>query len=120
MNKVIIQMADLEKICIAHVIVNIYTTYCCLVAKSCLTVTPWTVTHQAPLSMEFSRQEYWNGLPSPLPRDLPDPGIKHTSPAVAGGFFATEPPGKPYIQHILMALKSDKNKQHRRKNESPI
>ena len=55
--------------------------------------------HQAPLSMEFSRQEYWSGLPFPPPEDLPDPGIKPmslTSPALAGGFFTTVPPGKPH------------------------
>ena len=53
-------------------------------------MTPWTVAHQAPLSMEFSRQEYWSGLPFPIPGDLPDPGIEPTSPvspALAGGFF---------------------------------
>ena len=52
--------------------------------------TPWTVAHQAPLSMGFSRQEYWSGLPFPPPGDFPDPGIKSTSPvspALAGGFF---------------------------------
>ena len=49
---------------------------------------------QAPLSMGFSRQEYWSGLLFPLPRDLPDPEIKPMSPALAGGFFITEPPGK--------------------------
>ena len=43
--------------------------------------TPWTVTHQAPLSIEFSSQEYWSGLPFPLPRDLPDPGLEFQSPA---------------------------------------
>ena len=62
-----------------------------LVAKSCPTLaTPWTVAHQAPLSMEFSRQEYWSGLPVPSLGDLPDPGIKPaplTSPALASGFF---------------------------------
>ena len=55
-------------------------------------VTPRTVAHQAPLSMEFSRQEYWSGLPCPPPGDLPDPGIKPmspVSPALAGGFFTT-------------------------------
>ena len=55
----------------------------------------WTVTHQAPLSMEFSRQEYWSGLPFPTPGDLPNPGIEptsHVSPALAGGFFTTVPP----------------------------
>ena len=55
-------------------------------------VTPLTVTHQAPLSIEFSRQEYWSGLPFPSPGDLPDSGIESApfaSPAVAGGFFTT-------------------------------
>ena len=51
-----------------------------------LFATPWTVVHQAPLSMGFSRQEYWSGLPFPTPEDLPNPGIKPTSlmsPALA-------------------------------------
>ena len=54
--------------------------------------TPWTVTHQAPLSTEVSGQEYWGGLSFPTPGDLPDPGIEPTSlasPALAGGFLAT-------------------------------
>ena len=68
----------------------------CLVAKLHLTlVTPWTAIHQAPLSMGFSRQEYWIELPFPSLGDLPDPGIKPASLALAGGFFATEPPGEP-------------------------
>ena len=46
-----------------------------------LSETPWTVAHQAPLSMEFSRLEYWNGLPCPPPGDLPNPGLKSVSPA---------------------------------------
>ena len=54
-----------------------------------------TVAHHAPLSMEFSRQEYWNGLPFPSPGYLPDPGIKPTSPALADGFLPSEPQGKP-------------------------
>ena len=53
------------------------------------------VACQAPLSMGFSRQEYWNGLPFPSPGDLPNPGIKPTSPVLAGRFFTTEPPRKP-------------------------
>ena len=57
--------------------------------------TPWTIAHQAPLSMAFPRQEYWSELPSPTPGDLLDPGIKLASPALVGGFFTTEPPGKP-------------------------
>ena len=55
---------------------------------------------QFPLSMGFSRQEYWSGLPFPIPGNVPDPGIKLASPvtpALAGGFFATVPPGKPRI-----------------------
>ena len=62
-------------------------------------MTPQTVARQAPLSMGFSRQEYWLGLLFPLPRDLPDPGIELVSLwplTLAGGFFATEPPVKPH------------------------
>ena len=57
-----------------------------------LFATPWTIAHQAPLSMEFSRQEYFSGLPCPSPEDLPNPGIEPTSlmsPALAGGFFTS-------------------------------
>ena len=63
-------------------------------------VTPWAVVHQTSLSMEFSRQEYWSGLPFPTPGDLSNPGIKPedpVAPAEAGGFFTTEPPGKPML-----------------------
>ena len=68
---------------------------------SCSVMSLWlfaTVACQAPLSMGFSRQEYWSRLPFPSPGDLPDPGIKAASPvspALAGEFFTTEPPGKP-------------------------
>ena len=55
-------------------------------------VTPWTVAHQASLSMGFSSQEYWNRFPFPSPGDFPNPGIKLTSPALAGSFFTTESP----------------------------
>ena len=58
-----------------------------------LVVTPWTVTCQASLSMEFLRQEFWSGLPFPSPDDLPDAGTEPTS-ALAGGFCTTGPPGK--------------------------
>ena len=54
-----------------------------------LFATLWTVTLQAPLTMGFSRQDYWSGLPCPPPGDLSDPGIKPVSPALAGGFFTT-------------------------------
>ena len=55
----------------------------------------WIVAHRAPLSIGFPRQEYCSGLPFPSPGDLPDPGIKFESPALAGGFFTTELPRKP-------------------------
>ena len=64
----------------------------------CLTQTPGTAAHQAPLSMGFSRQEYWSGLPRPPPGDLAHPGAEPTSlvfPDLPGGFFTTVPPGKP-------------------------
>ena len=60
-----------------------------------LFVTPWTTARQAPLSMGFSRQEYWRGLPCPPPGDLPHPGIKPRSPALQENSLPSEPPGKP-------------------------
>ena len=62
----------------------------CVLSHVQLSATPWTVAHQPPLSMEFSRQEHWSGLPFPPPGDLPNPVIKPTSPALAGGFFTAE------------------------------
>ena len=69
----------------------------CVLSHVQLFVTPWTVAYQAPLSMEFSRQEYWNRLPFPPPGNLPDPGIDPVSPVLAGGFFTGKNslPGKP-------------------------
>ena len=58
-------------------------------------VTPWAIARQAPLSMGFSRQEYWSGLPFPSPENLLDLGIEPASPASVGGFFPTEPLRKP-------------------------
>ena len=67
-----------------------------LLSRVSLFVTLGTVAHLALLPMGFlSRQEYWSGLPFPSPGDLPDPGIKPTSLALAGVFFTIEPPGKP-------------------------
>ena len=56
---------------------------------------PWTVAHQAPMSMGFSRHKYWSGLPFPSPGDLPHPGIKPRCPALQANSFMSEPPGKP-------------------------
>ena len=84
-------------------------------------MTPWTVALQAPLSVRFPRQEYWSGLPFPPPGNLPDPGIKPVSlvpPALAGGFFTTEPLGKPlgmynvlFCQERVFSLLSDSKPQ---------
>ena len=68
----------------------------------------WTVACQAPLSVEFSRQEYWCGVPFPPPGDLPDPGIKLASPmslALAGRFFTTEPPETPLWRGMHLKVK---------------
>ena len=66
--------------------------------------TPWTVVHQASLSMGFPRQEYWSNLPFPSPGNLPNPGSEPTSPALADGVFTTEPPGKP----LALLVEADK------------
>ena len=67
-----------------------------IATQSCPTLCdPWTVAHQAPLFMGFSRQEYWSGLPLPSPRDLPNPGIEPGSPAFQADTLTSEPPGKP-------------------------
>ena len=84
-----------------------HTQFCRLFAA------PWTVACHAPLSMEFSRQEHWSRLPCPPPEDLPNSGIKPecpTSPALAGGFFTTEPPGNPnrgITSSVHVALKPE-------------
>ena len=77
-----------------------------------LFATRWTVICQAPLSMEFSRQEYWSGLPRPFPRYLPDPGTAPGSPALQADSLPFEPPGKPSVcinitktNHISLLIK---------------
>ena len=72
---------------------------CVYESLSCvwLFVPPWTVTHQSPLSMGFSRQEHWSGLPFPSPGDLPHPGIKPRSPALHVDSLPSEPPEKPLL-----------------------
>ena len=68
---------------------------------------PGTGALQAPLFMGFSRQEYWSELPFPSPGDLPNPGMKPTSPALAGRFYSTELPGKSISQYFS-AIKRNK------------
>ena len=78
------------------------------VAQSCLTLCdPWTVAHQAPPSMGFSRQEYWSGLPFPSPGDLPNPGIESRFPALQADALTSEPPGKQpktYLKHTFKSI----------------
>ena len=69
-----------------------------------LFVTPWTVSCQAPLSMEFPRQEYWSGLPFPFPGDLPNPEIKPGSPALQVDSLPSKPPGKSHAKHIYLYI----------------
>ena len=72
-----------------------------------LLAAPWTVTHQAPLSIGFPRQEYWSGLPFPFLGDFPNPGIEPASPespALAGRYFTPEPSGKPYFMICLIVI----------------
>ena len=66
-----------------------------------LFATLWTVAHQAPPPMGFSRQEYRSGLPFPSPGDLPDPGIEPRSPALQADALTSEPPGKPLLSTII-------------------
>jgi len=62
-------------------------------------VTPWTVAHQAPLPLGFSKKEYWSGLPFPFPGDLPNPGIEPRSLAWKADSLPSEQPGKPSIKN---------------------
>ena len=73
-----------------------------------LSVTPWTATCQAPLSMDFSRPEYWRRLPFSSPEDLPNPGIEPRSPALQADSLLSEPPGKPSL-HTKMSTIKDRN-----------
>ena len=83
------QQIWLEALCLA-------LNLCCnLLSSVKFSVTLWTVAYQAPLSMEFSRQEYWRELSFPPPGDLPDPGIKPRSPALQADSSQSEPPQKP-------------------------
>ena len=71
-------------------------------------MTPWTVAYQTPLFMEFSRQEYWSGLPFSSPGDLPDPGIEPRSPALQADSLQSEPPGKPLWKDLATTGKKRK------------
>ena len=83
-----------RKFCLSNICVKLFSEVK-LLSRVRLFVTLWTVAHQAPLSMGFSRQEYWSGLPFPSPGDLPNPGIEPRCPAWQADAFSSEPPGKP-------------------------
>ena len=86
-----------------------------------LFATPWTVAHQAPQSMEFSKQEYWSGLPFPSPRDLPNPGIEPGSPTLQANALPSEPGegnGKP-LQHSCLEIPWTVWKDRGKKNHNP-
>ena len=108
---------------------------CQVVSVTSDSVTPWTVAHQAPLSMEFSRQEYWSGLPWPSPGDPPDSGIEHTSLCLLHwqvSCLPLVPPGKPQyekdssdkfpklINVINVQIQESQQTQNRINKESPI
>ena len=75
--------------------------YACMLSRVRLFATPRTVACQAPLSMEFSRQEHWSGLPFCSQGDLPDPEIELGSPALQADSLPSEPPGKPGISRLI-------------------
>ena len=89
------------------------------VTQSCLTLcNPWTVAHQSPRSMGFSRQEYWSGLPFPSPGDVPDPGIEARSPTLQADALTSASPGKPLntrIQVLTLKISREERKPGRRK-----
>ena len=88
--------------------------HACLVPKSRLSlITPWPIASQAPLSMKFSKQEYWSGLPVPSPVDLSNPGMELVSPKLAARFFTSEPPGKSSVIMVVVLICCSGNVEHR-------
>ena len=84
-----------------------------------LFATPWTIGHQTPLSMGFSRQKYWSGLLCPPPGDLPDPRVESGSPALQADSLPSEPPGKPSVQFSCLVM-SDSLRPHGLQYPSPV
>ena len=89
----------------------------CVLSYVQLYATLWTVAHQAPPSMGFSRQEYWSGLPFPSPGDLPDPGVEPRSPTLQVDALTSEPPGKPHY-NMELDIKLGGSKQLHREVET--
>ena len=88
-----------------HALLDMCVCACVLTLVQLFAI-PWTVAHQASLSMGFPRQEYWSSLSFPTLGTLPDPGIEPESPPLAGGFSITEPPGKPSDTAASLQLSS--------------
>ena len=82
---------------------------CVSLSRVGLFATPWTVARQAPLSMGFSRQEYWSGLPFPSPGDLSDPGIEPRSSTPDADSLPSKPPRKPKLAVDVQTLADDDN-----------
>ena len=85
---------DEEELCKMEALVKEPVVVCYSLGRVRLSVTPWTVGHRAPPSMEFSRRECWHGLPFPSPGDLPNPGIKYLSPALRAYSLLSELPSQ--------------------------
>ena len=77
-----------------------------LLSRVQLLATPWTIAHQAPLSIGFSRQEYWSGLPFPSPGDLPDPGIEPGFPTLQANALPSEPAGLEIAFFFFFSVKA--------------
>ena len=92
---------------ILYIVVEVKWNEMKLLSHVLLFVTPWTVAHKAPLSMEFSRQEYWSGLPFPSPVDLSNPGLEPGSSALQADTLPSESPGKPSPYNSLHLLISN-------------
>ena len=92
-------LSSLCYIAASHYLFILHVCVCYVLCRVWLFATVQTVAHQAPLSMEFSRQEYWSGLPFPSPEDFPNPGIEPWSPALQADSFRFELQGGPYFTH---------------------
>ena len=119
-STILVKVVDLLYIITLHIILKHTATLTVDRAPSLVVVlslshvrlfaTPWTGTCQAPLSMGFSGQEYWNGLLFPSPEDLPNPGMEAVSPAWQADSFTAEPPGKPWATWEALYMHKSKFK----------
>jgi len=91
-------------VCVISVVSNISVSVCYSLSRVWFFVTPWTVAHQAPLSMGFPRQEYWNELSFLSPGHLPDAGVEPGSSALQVDSLPSEPPGKPPVVSNMLLL----------------